>query len=174
MILMGDEARRTQLGNNNAYCQDNALSWLDWTLVERHRDLQRFVEGLIALRQRRELSAGEQGLTLNQILAQARIEWHGVRLGQPDWGDDSHSLACTLWSLSGRLAVHLMVSAYWEPLRFELPPVPGGPGATWNRLIDTALDAPEDIANPGDAWPIAADSYALRPRSLVLLLAHVG
>lgn len=112
MILMGDEARRAQLGNNNAYCQDNAIGWLDWTLVERHRDLQRFVKGLIALRQRRELSAGEHGLSLNEILCRARIQWHGVRLNQPDWGDDSHSIAATLWSLSGRLAVHLMVSAY--------------------------------------------------------------
>ena len=173
MILMGDEARRTQLGNNNAYCQDNEIGWLDWTLVERHRDLQRFVKQLIALRQRRELSAGDHGLTLNQILARARIEWHGVRLGQPDWGDDSHSLACTLWSLSGRLTIHMMVSAYWEPLRFELPPPPGGPMAPWHRLIDTALDAPEDIVPPEEARPIAADSYELRPRSLVLLLGQV-
>ena len=80
MILMGDEARRTQLGNNNGYCQDRALNWLDWTLVERQTALRRFVRELIALRLRRELSAGEHGLTLNQILPQARVQWHGVRL----------------------------------------------------------------------------------------------
>lgn len=137
--------------------------------MERHWDLLRFVKQLIALRQRRELSAGEHGLTLNQILGQARIEWHGVRVGQPDWSDDSHSLACTLWSLSGRLAVHLMVSAYWEPLRFELPPLPGGAGARWHRLIDTALASPKDIVLPEASRPIGIDSYELQPRSLVLL-----
>jgi isoamylase len=86
MLLMGDEVRRTQLGNNNAYCQDNPISWFDWTLVERHRDLHRFVRELIAPRLGRELAAGEHGLILNQILRQAPIHWRGVQLNQPDWG----------------------------------------------------------------------------------------
>jgi isoamylase len=172
MILMGDEVRRTQLGNNNAYCQDNALSWFDWTLVDRHPDLYRFVQQLIALRLRRELSAGEHGLTLNQILRQARIQWHGVRLNAPDWGDASHSLACTLWSMSRRSVIHLMMSAYWEPLSFELPDPPGGHTAGWRRLIDTALGAPDDCTNPNEAAVIVSHHYTLQPRSLVLLFAE--
>ncbi len=92
-----------------------------------------FVRALIALRLRRELSAGEHGLSLNQILRQARVQWHGVRLNEPDWGADSRSIACTLRSLSGRLTFHLMVSAYWEPLRFELPAPPVDPGRTGGR-----------------------------------------
>lgn len=104
MILMGDEARRTQPGNKNAYCQGNELGWLDWTLQERRRDLQRFVRELIALRQRRKLSAAEHGLTLNRILLQASLQWHGAlgaagpgrRLSQPapsgDWADDRRSI----------------------------------------------------------------------------------
>ncbi len=174
MILMGDEARRTQLGNNNGYCQDSALNWLDWTLVEHETGLRRFVTELIALRLRRELSVGEHGLTLNQILRQARVQWHGVRLNAPDWGEDSHSLACTLWSMSGQTRFHLMASAYWEPLAFELPEPPGGWSSGWRRLIDTARDTPDDIAAPGDAATLTADRYELLGRSVVLLFAPGG
>ncbi len=172
MLLMGDEVRRTQCGNNNAYCQDNALSWFDWTLVERHRDLHRFVRQLIALRLRRELVAGRHGMTLSQVLHQAQIRWHGVRLDQPDWSEDSRTLACTLSGGGGRAVFHLMVSAYWEPLAFELPPRPGGAQRPWTRLVDTACDAPDDIAEPADAPAVASATYLVRPRSLVLLFTE--
>ncbi len=171
MILMGDEVRRTQRGNNNAYCQDNEIGWLDWSLVERHRDLHRFVKRLIALRLQRELSAGEHGLTLNQILRQSRIEWHGVHLHEPDWGEASHALACSIWSMSRRSVLQLMANAYWEPLRFELPVV-GRSG--WLPLIDTALDAPDDVAEPSQAGAVAEDHYLVQPRSVVLLIAEGG
>jgi isoamylase len=172
MLLMGDEVRRTQLGNNNAYCQDNPVSWLDWTLVDQHRDLHRFVKRLIGLRLSRELAAGEHGLTLSQLLGRARIEWHGLRLGQPDWGERSHSLACTLSSLSGRSVFHLVANAYWEPLRFELPVLPAGPQSGWHRLSDTARPAPDDIAEPGSAAPVSDGHYLAQPRSVVLLIAR--
>jgi isoamylase len=171
MILMGDEARRTQLGNNNAYCQDNSVSWFDWTLVERHSDLRRFVNQLIALRLRRELSEGNHGLTLNEVLAQARIQWHGVRLNEPDWGDASHSLACTFWSVSGRRVFHLVANAYWEPLDFELPEPPGGWRSGWRRLIDTAREAPDDIAEPDQGALVSEDHCLIEARSVVLLFA---
>jgi glycogen operon protein len=169
---MGDELRRTQLGNNNAYCQDNELGWLDWGLLDRHGELHRFVRTLIRLRLGRELAAGEHGLTLNELLHRSKIEWHGVRLGQPDWGRDSHSLACTLSSLSGRLCFHLIANAYWGPLDFELPEPPAGREAPWRRLIDTALPAPSDIAEPHEAQAILTDRYLTQPRSVVLLAAR--
>jgi glycogen operon protein len=172
MLLMGDEVRRTQLGNNNAYCQDSEMSWLDWTLLERHRDLYRFVKELIALRLGRELAAGEHGLTLGQLLDKTRIEWHGVRLHEPDWGEQSRSLACTIWSLSGRSVFHLIANAYWGALEFELPEPPGGRKSGWRRLIDTARDAPEDIAGPGEAALVSGRSYPVQPRSVVLLAAQ--
>jgi glycogen operon protein len=171
MLLMGDEIRRTQLGNNNAYCQDGPISWLDWTLAEQHRDLHRFVKRLIALRLGRDLAAGEHSLTLSQLLTQARIEWHGIHLGQPDWGEASRSLACTVWSMSGQSVIHLMASAYWEPLSFELPRAPGD---GWLRLVDTARDAPDDVAEPGNAALVSQDHYPVQPRSVVLLLGRTA
>jgi isoamylase len=72
----------------------------------------------------------EQGkLSLNQLLERAKIEWHGVKLGSPDWSEHSHSLAFSLQSLRARFLIHSMLNAYWEPLTFELPPVPAGSNA---------------------------------------------
>ena len=137
MLLMGDEVRRTQHGNNNAYCQDNDISWFDWTLLERHADIHRFVQALNAFRQRRDVVAEGCTLSLNQLLQRAKIEWHGVALNRPDWGEHSHSLALTLRILSGRFLLHGMFNAYWEPLTFDVPPPPVG--GLWRRCIDTAL-----------------------------------
>ena len=93
MISMGDEVRRTQRGNNNAYCQDNEISWFDWTLVEKHADVHRFVRLLTARRLLRDVEPERQRLSLNQLLRTASKAWHGVKQGQPDWSDSSHSLA---------------------------------------------------------------------------------
>jgi isoamylase len=141
MLLMGDEVRRTQRGNNNAYCQDNEISWFDWTLLEIHRDLHRFVKTL--LRQRLVIASepGVQDLSLNELLREAEIQPHGVRLNQPDLRPDSHSLAVTVRG-RGPLMFHLMFNAYWQPLVFELPTVAAGIHRPWRRWIDTYREAP--------------------------------
>jgi glycogen operon protein len=170
MLLMGDEMRRTQRGNNNAYCQDGDISWLDWSLLERHTDLHRFVRALIAFRQRREVVGEEVAPSLNQILAQAGIEWHGVALGRPDWSDHSRSIAFTLRSLRARFHFHGMLNAYWEPLAFELPPAPREGREGWRRCIDTALASPDDICRWKEAPPVESATYAAQPRSVVLVV----
>jgi isoamylase len=140
MLLMGDEVRRTQRGNNNAYCQDSDVSWFDWSLLARHVDIHRFVKTLIRFRHRRDVMAEMASLSLNQLLHRASIEWHGVALKRPDWSDHSHSLALTLRSLRSRFLLHGMLNAYWERLTFELSPVPDDHLQGWRRWIDTALD----------------------------------
>ena len=171
MLLMGDEVRRTQRGNNNAYCQDSEISWFDWTLLDGHRDVHRFVKTLIQLRLRRDLSREDPGLSLNQLLCQSEIRWHGVRLNQPDWGQDSHSLAATARSLKGTYLLHLMVNAYREPLLFELPS-PESPG--WQRLVDTYLESPADIYDVTTAPIVAGSTYQVQPRSVVLLGSRIA
>src|SRR4029079_15236829 len=89
MILMGDEVRRTQQGNNNAYCHDNELSWFDWSLVEKHADVLRFVQLLCGLRATRGVDHELHRVNLNTMLANPHKAWHGVKLDQPDWSDDS-------------------------------------------------------------------------------------
>lgn len=170
MILMGDEVRHTQRGNNNAYCQNNEISWFDWSDVDKHADIFRFVKTLIALRARRDL-AREEGVTLMEVLHQAKFQWHGVKLNQPDWSDGSHSLSVTITSFRGRFSVHLLVNAYWEPLTFELPPA--GPGRIWQQVIDTALEPPDDICKAFDAPPVHGLTYLAQPRSVVMLFDRV-
>ena len=105
MLLMGDEVRRTQRGNNNAYCQDNELSWFDWSLVERHADLLRFVAGLIRLRSIRDSVRSQTHLTLAQVIAGAQVQLHGVELGRPNLGHESRRLAVTASSLGNDLMI---------------------------------------------------------------------
>ena len=93
MILMGDEVRRTQHGNNNAYCQDNEISWFDWSLLTKHDDVHRFVSLLCERRVVRSTKHERQRVSLSNILRDAKMAWHGVKLNQPDWGDGSHSVA---------------------------------------------------------------------------------
>jgi isoamylase len=168
MLLMGDEVRRTQQGNNNAYCQDNDISWFDWSLLERHADIHRFVKALNSFRQRRDVvTVGN--LTLKELLDRARLEWHGVRLHQPDWAEHSHSIAFTVRSLAARVLLHGMLNAYWEPLTFELPPVPTGSSVSWRRCIDTALASPDDIQTWHNAAAVQQSTYTVAPRAVVLL-----
>ena len=170
MILMGDEVRRTQRGNNNAYCQDSEIGWFDWRDLPAHADVHRFTKELIAARLMQTDTVMEE-LTLSRLLGQAQLEWHGVRLGSPDWSNESHSMALTAWSVTRRVVFHYMVNAYWEPLRFTLPAPKKLSGGSWHRWIDTSLSSPEDIV-PWDAMPMVnEESYLLPARTIVVLIA---
>src|SRR2546426_1654137 len=116
MILMGDEARRTQQGNNNAYCQDNETSWFDWTLVAKHADVNRFVTLLSTQRALRDWGPERRRESLNRVLLEAKKAWHGVKLWQPDWSTGSHSVAFAAETQKDKLVVHIILNAYWEPL----------------------------------------------------------
>jgi glycogen operon protein len=169
MISMGDEMRRTLGGNNNAYCQDGEINWLDWRLLERHGDVRRFVKQLIGYRLRRDLAGDDPSLSLNRLLSQARVHWHGVRLNEPDWSASSHSIAATLESLSGRITYHLILNAWRDELEFELPRPVAGEEEGWRRLMDTGLDGDAEICRWGEAAPVRDPFYKAGPRSIVLL-----
>jgi isoamylase len=183
MILMGDEVRRTQNGNNNAYCQDNETSWFDWNLVTKHADVHRFVSLLNTRRLLRSLEAGEPHLTLKQLLQRAKRAWNGVKLGQPDWSASSHSLALNAELAEENLLLYAILNAYWEPLEFELPTEGNGSTGSWHRWIDTSFDSPHDIVEWQTApWntfrvhcpPVPSSLYQAGPRSVMILFAHVG
>ena len=171
MLLMGDEVRRTQRGNNNAYCQDNETSWFDWSLPQKHADLLRFVKSLT---ERRLLRGGKtqerQWATLNSLIRQTNKAWHGVRLNQPDWSENSHSLAFTVDLPPQQCRLHFIFNAYWEPLEFDLPPTENAHGHPWRRWIDTTLDSPEDIIDWPEAPAVNGTTYKAGARSLVVLV----
>jgi isoamylase len=172
MILMGDEVRRTQRGNNNAYCQDDETTWFDWTLLKKHADVHRFTKLLTARRVLRDVSAEQQRVSLTNLLRQATTAWHGVNLWRPDWSPNSHSLAFGADMRPAGLKMHLIMNAFWETLDFELPPPDGG--RTWRRWIDTSLDSPSDIVSWQDAPTFADRVYRTAPRSVVVLWAPLA
>jgi glycogen operon protein len=169
LIQMGDEVRRTQRGNNNTYCQDNELSWFDWSLLEKHVDIHRFVKQLIAdrLHYGRGRTSGD---ILDELLQRVKIQFHGVKLGAPDDSSASHTLAMSRSSTGGMEVFHAMANAYWEPLDFELPTSPAGTQG-WRLWIDTSQTSPNDIYTREQAPPVAGDRYRVGPRSIVALVA---
>jgi isoamylase len=167
MLLMGDEGRRTQFGNNNAYCQDNEIGWFNWNLLEKHGELFRFVQQLIRFRLHFHTARENANPSLTDFLRQSEIRWHGVNVGQPDWSDDSHSLAVTIGSSRGEQLVYIVFNAWWHALEFQLPETRNG--RPWSRLIDTSLPAPMDIVDRGQAPVVPSSVYHVHPRSTVVL-----
>jgi glycogen operon protein len=174
MILMGDEVRRTQRGNNNAYCQDNETSWFDWALLIKHADVNRFVRLLIARRLLRDKEPESQRMTLTQLIGQANKAWHGVKLNHPDWSDHSHSVAFSAELRKEKILYHLIFNAYWEPLEFELPQVGSAEADPWRRWIDTSLESPRDIVEWQKAQSVPGHTYRAGPRSVVVLWARLS
>lgn len=170
MVLMGDEACRTQRGNNNPYCHDSELTWFDWELLERHAGLHRFVKKLIHFRLR--VAPEAPGMSLSDLLHAVPVHWHGVKLNEPDVARHSRSLA---FSVEGfRYWWHFMLNAYTEPLTFELPSLREGEASQWRRLIDTHRRSPHDFADPDEAEVVTESEHVVQSHSTVVLVADRG
>ncbi|MGF1639094.1 MAG: glycogen debranching protein GlgX [Cyclobacteriaceae bacterium] len=167
MLLMGDECGRTQQGNNNAYCQDNEISWFDWSLVDRNKDLLRFTRGLIRTMQSLKVMRIENLLATNMELNQPHISWHGVRPNQPDWSENSHSLAFTIVHPGANEYIHVMLNAFWEPLKFELPKLPEK--RRYRQIVNTSLPAPADYSDIESAMYINGQHIVVPDRSVIVL-----
>lgn len=167
MLLMGDEVRRSQHGNNNAFDQDNETTWFDWENLPRHAGIFRFTQLLVKYHQESCLFR-DRPLWANS--GSTEIHWHGIRLSQPDWSESSHTLAFELVNHACGEHLHVMLNAYWKGLEYELPELPAG--STWRRLLDTNLPTPEDICEPPAALRDGARRYRLGPRSAVVLVAR--
>jgi glycogen operon protein len=171
MILMGDEVRRTQRGNNNAYCQDNEISWHDWTLVKKNAGLLRFWQRLIDFRKRHASlrrqcfftgKSNERGLK--------DVTWHGCKLNEPSWNDpNARALAFMLAGFDGEEDIHVLLNMYWEPLDFDLPPLAG---RSWHLAVDTAENAPLDAAEPGKEKRVTNGSFCAQGRSVAVLVSQ--
>ncbi|MEY3869844.1 MAG: hypothetical protein RLZZ338_3735 [Cyanobacteriota bacterium] len=167
MISMGDEIRRTQKGNNNAYCQ-NELTWFDWSQIEEKPDFLRFVKELIAFSQSLKIFEYEYPLSLTVNNERPYILWHGVQLNKPDWGEDSHCIAFNLCHPEYNEQLYVILNSYWEPLNFELPHL--NYGEHWHRIIDTSLPFPLDFKSPETAPMVKEKYYQAGARSSVVLL----
>ena len=168
MILAGDEFARTQKGNNNAYCQDNELSWIDWNLMDRNADLFLFFKNLIAFRRSHLLFRQREfiGHGTRQV---PRIIWHGVQCNQPDWSWHSRSIAVELQFDGQDSDLFFIFNAFSQRLSFQLP----APASSkrWYRFLDTSLLSPSDAPEPdGEAALSEQDAYQAGARSMVGLI----
>lgn len=165
MLLGGDEFRRTQRGNNNAYCQDNAISWVDWSFLEKHREIHRFARGMIAFRRTHPV------LRKPAFYTDADMQWFGPQGTTPAWADPGQkSFACLILGRS-EADLFLMFNADAAPRDFSIPAAPGN--KIWRLAVDTSRQAPEDLYEPGEE-PSMQDqvSFRVEPRSSAILLAR--
>lgn len=159
MFCAGDEFMNTQKGNNNPYNQDNDITWLDWSLLEKNRDMFRFFKSVIEFRKSHP-SIGRGRYWREDV------RWHGTA-GGVDLSPHSRSLAYYL--RGSRLRdndLYVMINAYWEDLAFTIQQ---GPADQWSRVVDTSLASPDDIAEPGEKSPVANVQYLVKARSIVVL-----
>lgn len=191
MLLAGDEVLRTQKGNNNAYCQDNEISWFDWTLTEANADMLDFIKGMIAFRKRHpclmrnRFLTGKNGVIVDRDGKESSesgkggrqsgkrshlpdVTWHGVKLDEPLWHDpDAQVLAFTLAAAAEEEEnIHVMLNMSETSHIMQLPKVEG---STWYRALDTAEARPGDICRPADQPAVHRTAYHVRPRSVVAL-----
>lgn len=158
MLLSGDEMGRTQQGNNNAYCHDNALSWLQWSDLERHAEHFRFIKLLIAFRKRHAI-----------VRHASRVTWHGYELHRPDWSWESRTLAMHRDGGSDDVELYLIANAHWEAHRFHLPRP--AHRRRWHRFVDTTAPPPHDIHTESDMPRLDEPRwYTAGPRSVVVLV----
>lgn len=171
MLLMGDEVRRSQGGNNNTWCQNNPIGWMHWQPDSDDLALQTFLQRLLRLRGHLagllnpELPHPERGPNKPAQAGELWHQWHGVEINQPDWASWSHTLAWSLYQNPTGPLLWCGMNAYGKSIHFDLPVCPSG----WVRVIDTALPAGEDL--PALARPWRAPSAPLESRSLMLLVA---
>jgi len=169
MFVAGDEIGRSQQGNNNPYCQDNEISWFDWTLVDKNSALLRFCRGMIRLRKMHAALRHDQ--FFNGAVNERGLKdvwWHGTQLDHPGWDDVSaRALAMTLAGFDGNSDLHVMFNMFWNNLDFELPVVPG---RRWCLAVDTAQPSPHDIADPGTEPEVLGNTHLVEARSVVVLL----
>ena len=171
MLLMGDEVRRSQGGNNNTWCQNNPLGWMHWQPDSADLALRTFLQRLLNLRQallpllNPDLPLLERPQRRSDPPQEVWRQWHGVEIGRPDWAEWSHTLA---WSLNDSVQGPLLwcgMNAFSRAIHFDLPVCPGG----WLRAIDTALPAGEDL--PATPLPWKPQGAPLESRSLMLLVS---
>jgi isoamylase len=169
MILAGDEVLRTQRGNNNGYCQDNELSWFDWTLTENHHEMLRFVTKMIAFRKCHPCLMRKHFLTgrKEEKAPFPDVSWHGTKLNEPLWNDpDAQILAYTLGrQREQEKDLHIVFNMSSHGVEIPLPPISG---RAWHCAVDTAHPSPGDIVEASDQIRTKKSSYPVSPHSVVV------
>ena len=155
MLLMGDEMGRSKRGNNNTYCHDNDLNWLDWSNLERNAEFFRFVQNCIAFRRAHPVLRNQAHFQHRDYVGSgyADITWHGTQAWQADWSDHSRTLAFLLDGQHAKAgtvsddSIYVAINMHWETHWFQLPGLPEA--LQWHVFANTSCVSPEDSWQPG-------------------------
>jgi isoamylase len=176
MLLAGDELGHSQQGNNNAYCQDNETTWIDWRLKAANQGWFRFVRNLIQFR-RDHAVLRRDSYVPDGHQREIVMRWGGRNPDHADWSQESRLLSLHLFEAPSHAAgeqIYMIANAHWDSAECELPRLAGG---EWRRVADTSLPVPHDIADRGQEIRIHQDRYTVGPRSVVILIGketHAG
>lgn len=177
MILAGDEFANTQWGNNNAYCQDNEISWLDWRMLKKNRELFNFFSQMIAFRKAHPVLRNRAHFQNRDYMGSgyADITWHGQKAWNVDWSPESRRIAfllCGHHAKGGTVddnGIYVAMNMHWQSALFELPQLPSG--MIWHVFANTDAPAPQDIWQPGKEVKLTDQSaFMLGSRSVVILV----
>jgi glycogen operon protein len=158
MFVAGDEFMNTQRGNNNPYNQDNEITWLDWDLLNHHRDMFRFFKQMIAFRK-------AHPSIHSMTFWREDVHWYGDA-GPVDFSPESRTLAfCLRGQSQNDDDLYVMINAHWKDLDFAIQE-----GYGWKRVIDTSYCGAQDILEPGNEEPIGSAHYRVKARSVVVLI----
>ncbi len=178
MLCAGDEFRRTQRGNNNAYCQDNEISWLNWGLLQSDREIFSFCSRIIRFRKNHVILRKRAFFTGGTLYGYSSpdITWHGVRAGEPDWSEESRVVACLINGSYAMIEngtvdsdIYMIFNASLYSRKFDIPPSPSG--KSWRVSVDTAKPPPFDIAEKGRETSLQSGRYYVESLSTVILIA---
>ncbi|MCC5636639.1 glycogen debranching protein GlgX [Nostoc sp. CHAB 5844] len=178
MILMGDEMGRTQNGNNNTYCHDNELNWLDWRLLEINSDLWRFFQNCIAFRKLNPVLRNRYHFQNQDDVngGYADITWHGTQAWNADWSDDSRVLAFMVYSKHTQQGavvdnyIYVAMNMSWQTYWFEIPGLPAG--MNWYVFANTGAIPPADSWEAGKERILAnQQGFLIGDRSVVILVS---
>jgi len=174
MLLAGDEVLHTQHGNNNGYCQDNELSWIDWNMTAKNADMLRFVQQMIALRKRHPSIMRRRFLTGGIIGGQnkADITWHGSEIDKPLWNDsEARILAFTLAGMESKEAdLHIVMNMSDKNTTIQLPVIKG---KKWCISVDTSQQSPHDIISPHNQKSLGKSNYSVNSKT-VAVFENIG
>ncbi|MDD2717379.1 MAG: glycogen debranching protein GlgX [Candidatus Wallbacteria bacterium] len=176
MILSGDEFGNTQFGNNNAYCQDCEISWLDWTMLKKNKDLFEYFQKMIAFRRNHSALRSSRHFQYRDYLGSGYpdISWHGVKAWQPDFSEGSRLFAFMLCGKHARQGqepdnmIYVAMNMHWEMHGFELPKLPAG--LSWHAAVNTDMASPYDIWKPGTEPRLDNGEVLVGPRSIMILI----
>jgi glycogen operon protein len=169
MLLAGDELLHTQQGNNNGYCQDNELTWIDWNMTAIKNEMLRFVQRMIELRKRHPSLMRRRFLTGMPVAGRAMpdISWHGIELNKPLWDDpDARILAFTLAGIGeNEPDLHMVLNMSDQAIDMELPIVSG---RQWCLAVDTSSPSPGDIIAPKDQQVLKSLDFKVQGQTVLV------